>query len=172
MLNFHGRVTQASVKNFQLIQCQDHLTESQRAVSQQKQQQAHHQQQHTDVNKHFITTSSNKNDNPTLASSSSAAMEKATMGSHQQQHQRAIQTPPPGGQGNNNHANPPDGPQQQPQPSEHLGPAATNDYNESIVMQFGRISSNEFTCDVTYPLSILQAFAIALSSFDSKLACE
>lgn len=45
-------------------------------------------------------------------------------------------------------------------------------YNSSIVMQFGRISSHEFTCDVAYPLSILQAFAIALSSFDSKLACE
>lgn len=45
-------------------------------------------------------------------------------------------------------------------------------YNSSIVMQFGRISAHEFTCDVTYPLSILQAFSIALSSFDSKLACE
>lgn len=45
-------------------------------------------------------------------------------------------------------------------------------YDSSIVMQFGRISNHEFTCDVTHPLSILQAFAIALSSFDSKLACE
>lgn len=45
-------------------------------------------------------------------------------------------------------------------------------YNSSIVMQFGRISTHEFTCDVMYPLSILQAFTIALSSFDSKLACE
>lgn len=45
-------------------------------------------------------------------------------------------------------------------------------YESSIVMQFGRISNHEFTCDVTHPLSILQAFSIALSSFDSKLACE
>ena len=45
-------------------------------------------------------------------------------------------------------------------------------YESSIVMQFGRISDHEFTCDVTHPLSILQAFSIALSSFDSKLACE
>lgn len=45
-------------------------------------------------------------------------------------------------------------------------------YNSSIVMQFGRISNHEFTCDVAYPLTILQAFSIALSSFDSKLACE
>ena len=44
--------------------------------------------------------------------------------------------------------------------------------NDSIVMQFGRISDHEFTCDVGHPLSILQAFSIALSSFDSKLACE
>ena len=44
--------------------------------------------------------------------------------------------------------------------------------DEDIAMQFGRISEKEFTCDVTWPLSLLQAFAIALSSFDSKLACE
>ena len=43
---------------------------------------------------------------------------------------------------------------------------------DSIAMQFGRISEKEFTCDVNWPLSILQAFCIALSSFDSKLACE
>lgn len=45
-------------------------------------------------------------------------------------------------------------------------------YDSSIVMQFGRISEHEFTCDVSHPLTILQAFSIALSSFDSKLACE
>lgn len=41
-----------------------------------------------------------------------------------------------------------------------------------VCMQFGRVSDKEFTCDITSPLSPLQAFAIALSSFDSKLACE
>ncbi|KAK7604399.1 hypothetical protein V9T40_005585 [Parthenolecanium corni] len=41
-----------------------------------------------------------------------------------------------------------------------------------IVMQFGRISDDEFTMDFRYPLCALQAFAIALSSFDNKLACE
>lgn len=45
-------------------------------------------------------------------------------------------------------------------------------YDTSVVMQFGRTSSHEFTCDVTHPLSILQAFSVALSSLDSKLACE
>ncbi|XP_073954228.1 tub domain-containing protein ktub [Choristoneura fumiferana] len=41
-----------------------------------------------------------------------------------------------------------------------------------VVMQFGRISEDIFTMDYRYPLCALQAFGIALSSFDSKLACE
>ncbi|KAI9298886.1 brain tubby protein-like protein [Neoconidiobolus thromboides FSU 785] len=41
-----------------------------------------------------------------------------------------------------------------------------------IVMQFGRISMDTFTMDFQYPLCPLQAFSIALSSFDAKLACE
>ncbi|XP_026736148.1 protein king tubby isoform X2 [Trichoplusia ni] len=41
-----------------------------------------------------------------------------------------------------------------------------------VVMQFGRISEDVFTMDFRYPLCALQAFGIALSSFDSKLACE
>lgn len=48
-----------------------------------------------------------------------------------------------------------------------LCPAA--DY---IVMQFGRVADDAFTMDYNYPLCALQAFAIALSSFDGKLACE
>lgn len=43
---------------------------------------------------------------------------------------------------------------------------------EYVVMQFGRISEDVFTMDFRYPLCALQAFGIALSSFDSKLACE
>ena len=39
-------------------------------------------------------------------------------------------------------------------------------------MQFGRTDDHEFTMDFRYPLSAVQAFAIALSSFDSKLAVE
>ena len=46
------------------------------------------------------------------------------------------------------------------------------DQNELVSLQFGRVSNTQFSCDVSWPLSILQAFAIALSSFDSKLACE
>jgi len=41
-----------------------------------------------------------------------------------------------------------------------------------IVMQFGRVSEDVFTLDFSYPLCALQAFGIALSSFDGKLACE
>ncbi|XP_060103272.1 tubby-related protein 3 [Heteronotia binoei] len=41
-----------------------------------------------------------------------------------------------------------------------------------IVMQFGRVAEDVFTLDFNYPLCALQAFAIGLSSFDSKLACE
>ncbi|CAH8641736.1 unnamed protein product [Schistosoma margrebowiei] len=44
--------------------------------------------------------------------------------------------------------------------------------DEYILMQFGRISEDVFTMDYTYPMCALQAFGIALSSFDSKLACE
>ncbi|KFW78616.1 Tubby-related protein 3, partial [Manacus vitellinus] len=41
-----------------------------------------------------------------------------------------------------------------------------------IVMQFGRVAEDVFTLDYNYPLCALQAFAIGLSSFDSKLVCE
>ena len=41
-----------------------------------------------------------------------------------------------------------------------------------IVMQFGRVSEDVFTMDYNYPLCAVQAFGIALSSFDGKLACE
>lgn len=41
-----------------------------------------------------------------------------------------------------------------------------------VVMQFGRIADDIFTLDYNYPLCAVQAFAIALSSFDGKIACE
>ncbi|XP_046748157.1 protein king tubby isoform X1 [Diprion similis] len=41
-----------------------------------------------------------------------------------------------------------------------------------VVMQFGRVAEDVFTMDYRFPLCALQAFAIALSSFDNKLACE
>nr|XP_023655514.1 tubby-related protein 1-like isoform X1 [Paramormyrops kingsleyae]XP_023655515.1 tubby-related protein 1-like isoform X1 [Paramormyrops kingsleyae]XP_023655516.1 tubby-related protein 1-like isoform X1 [Paramormyrops kingsleyae]XP_023655517.1 tubby-related protein 1-like isoform X1 [Paramormyrops kingsleyae] len=41
-----------------------------------------------------------------------------------------------------------------------------------ILMQFGRVADDAFTLDYSYPLCAVQAFAIALSSFDGKIACE
>jgi len=43
---------------------------------------------------------------------------------------------------------------------------------DSIMLQFGRVGKDEFTMDYQWPLSPFQAFAITLSSFDSKLACD
>jgi tubby-related protein 1 len=46
------------------------------------------------------------------------------------------------------------------------------DRPQEVVMQFGKVDENVFTLDFAHPLSALQAFLIALSSFDHKLACE
>lgn len=46
------------------------------------------------------------------------------------------------------------------------------EYPEQFNIQFGRIGKDTFTMDCRYPLSIYQSFAICLSSFDYKLACE
>lgn len=43
---------------------------------------------------------------------------------------------------------------------------------EEIVLQFGRLNKDTFLCDFRYPLSAVQAFGIALSSFDSTIARE
>ncbi|XP_003961503.3 tubby protein homolog [Takifugu rubripes] len=46
------------------------------------------------------------------------------------------------------------------------------DNEDYIVMQFGRVAEDVFSMDFSFPLCALQAFAITLSSFDGKLACE
>ena len=46
-----------------------------------------------------------------------------------------------------------------------------NDEQDQI-MQFGRIGKDEFSLDVQWPMSLFQAFAVALSSFDAKLGCD
>lgn len=50
----------------------------------------------------------------------------------------------------------------QPGPSDH----------DQIILQFGKVDKDMFTMDYRYPLSAFQAFAICLSSFDTKMACE
>ena len=46
------------------------------------------------------------------------------------------------------------------------------DEQNSVVLQFGRVGKDDFTMDLQWPMSPLQAFAITLSSFDSKIACD
>ncbi|KAK9071415.1 hypothetical protein SSX86_009984 [Deinandra increscens subsp. villosa] len=41
-----------------------------------------------------------------------------------------------------------------------------------VILQFGKIGQDIFTMDYAYPISAYQAFAICLSSFDTKPACE
>ncbi|XP_061342293.1 tubby-like F-box protein 5 [Gastrolobium bilobum] len=43
---------------------------------------------------------------------------------------------------------------------------------EKVILQFGKIGKDIFTMDYRYPISAFQAFAICLSSFDTKPACE
>lgn len=49
-------------------------------------------------------------------------------------------------------------------------PAQTD--QDKVLLQFGKIGKDTFTMDYRYPLSAFQAFAICLSSFDTKLARE
>ncbi|ETW06731.1 hypothetical protein H310_02898 [Aphanomyces invadans] len=48
----------------------------------------------------------------------------------------------------------------------------TPEDQETVILQFGRVGKDLFTMDFRAPLCPFQAFAITLSSFDSKLACE
>ena len=44
--------------------------------------------------------------------------------------------------------------------------------HENVILQFGKVGKDVFTMDYQYPISAFQAFAICLSSFDTKIACE
>ncbi|KAJ8428438.1 hypothetical protein Cgig2_003511 [Carnegiea gigantea] len=44
--------------------------------------------------------------------------------------------------------------------------------HENVILQFGKVAKDVFTMDYHYPISAFQAFAICLSSFDPKIACE
>ena len=46
------------------------------------------------------------------------------------------------------------------------------DDHDTVVLQFGRTGKDGFSMDYQWPLSPLQAFSIACSACDSKLACE
>ncbi|GJM89053.1 hypothetical protein PR202_ga05649 [Eleusine coracana subsp. coracana] len=51
------------------------------------------------------------------------------------------------------------------------GPWGVGD-EETVILQFGKIEDDTFTMDYRQPLSAFQAFAICLTSFGTKLACE
>ncbi|XP_051207502.1 tubby-like F-box protein 7 [Lolium perenne] len=59
----------------------------------------------------------------------------------------------------------------QPQPSTS-SPSSSSSNHDTVLLQFGKVSKDTFTMDYRYPLSAFQAFAICLTSFDTKLACE
>ncbi|XP_058095551.1 tubby-like F-box protein 1 [Magnolia sinica] len=50
-------------------------------------------------------------------------------------------------------------------------PGAIGD-EETVLLQFGKVGDDMFTMDYRQPLSAFQAFAICLTSFGTKLACE
>ena len=51
-------------------------------------------------------------------------------------------------------------------------PTQSSSDHDKIILQFGKVGKDMFTMDYRYPLSAFQAFAICLTSFDTKLACE
>jgi tubby-related protein 1 len=46
------------------------------------------------------------------------------------------------------------------------------DEQNAVILQFGRVGKDQFTMDMQWPMSPFQAFAITMSSFDSKIACD
>lgn len=50
----------------------------------------------------------------------------------------------------------------------HHGELATPEW-ENVILQFGKVGNDVFTMDYAYPLSAFQAFAICLSSFDTRI---
>lgn len=50
--------------------------------------------------------------------------------------------------------------------------AAAGQEHENVILQFGKVGKDVFTMDYQHPISAFQAFAICLSSFDTKIACE
>lgn len=189
VLNFHGRVTQASVKNFQLIESEESLTaEGQRNQQQPQTVGGVHQSWSSNVDggsakrQLALSNSASQQLNSTQYSlqqpdSNPKSKETEYLGTRYDQLSSIDPLADSAGlEISSSSFIATDGSSMTDRCSTNILPggirSAVVNYSSSIVMQFGRVSNHEFTCDVTYPLSILQAFSIALSSFDSKLACE
>ncbi|KAJ3697581.1 hypothetical protein LUZ61_001286 [Rhynchospora tenuis] len=52
------------------------------------------------------------------------------------------------------------------------GGTVNQEQDSKVILQFGKVGKDLFTMDFRYPISAFQAFAICLSSFDTKIACE
>lgn len=187
VLNFHGRVTQASVKNFQLIESEESLTEGQRHQPTKSGHQSWHAATKDNIEGSRKQSSQQHNNNNLTASSQITKPKTIEYGGNKSQDPKLIPIEPGSHILNESVATLYNAGIDAESPA-YVGADSSSssvalvtatdvkspalNYSSSIVMQFGRVSNHEFTCDVTYPLSILQAFSIALSSFDSKLACE
>ncbi|CAL5084570.1 unnamed protein product [Urochloa decumbens] len=51
-------------------------------------------------------------------------------------------------------------------------PTPSNQEDDDVILQFGKIGKDLFSMDYRYPISAFEAFAICLSSFDTKIGCE
>ncbi|KAI7754468.1 hypothetical protein M8C21_021521, partial [Ambrosia artemisiifolia] len=60
----------------------------------------------------------------------------------------------------------------EPPPPPQTAESHSESSHDDVILQFGKVGKDMFTMDYMYPLSAFQAFAICLSSFDTKLACE
>ena len=161
MLNFHGRVTQASVKNFQLVVSESTQIRPKTGASEMQRSASSHQlrQRYTGSDSGMDSAS---NDQPEDENDDEDSDDDEPY--EQKKKQQFANSSPMS---------------KSLSKSGYLSAACSEDAknmvadpNELVSLQFGRVSNTQFSCDVSWPLSLLQAFAIALSSFDSKLACE
>nr|CAB3455254.1 unnamed protein product [Digitaria exilis] len=56
--------------------------------------------------------------------------------------------------------------------SDESAPTPSNQEGDDVILQFGKVGKDLFTMDYRYPISAFQAFAICLSSFETKIGCE
>lgn len=159
VLNFHGRVTQASVKNFQLVVQEGSSTRGSKCstVSEMRRSASSQQLRQRQENSDSNTQDFDEEDED------GEGEEETQEGYGQKRRKSVASTGKPPAKSRSGYL--------LASCSEDAKNLAT-DLNELVSLQFGRVSNTQFSCDVSSPLSLMQAFAIALSSFDSKLACE
>lgn len=166
VLNFRGRVTQASVKNFQLVPAEDedHSTVDSTLVSANP--------ANSSESSHVPVPAAQTTFVGGFTVAEMAKLKQLDRCADASVAQRSITSANSGSSTVASSTASTSSASSAAQPHQVTGHSAPLALDTDISMQFGRVSEKEFTCDITWPLSLLQAFAIALSSFDSKLACE